>query len=325
MAYSKPGHGIDAEESTVCFAFFEPRHESKWNGPEVGVDDDNLTASSPGPSQREGPGDEATVELSKFIQEGELKRQTIEVHKKFGNLVSYTGKSLSERYEVGELKTQIQQIAPNEVTKELMDATTHDEMLCHLDEHWTWFNTGVLRRIIMKLGSDNDKKQLESYERKLTDYMKVRVRTLPNGIYGGKKCCHHGIPLFVKVDEEWGQFRVKDAAQMTKVIAGILGLSEDQLFLQTVDKGCVKLTFLILHTASLGDKLSSEQICALKKAKVIKLILDGKVIYNCNIKQRSRYAATITRHVRQTSTIAGKVESWGCIRINKTYSVYVPY
>ena len=318
--------GIDIEESAICFVIhpfpIEIRSESKWNNPEAKVGDGNITSSSPGPSQREGPGDEAVaVDFSRLFQEGELKRQTIEVHTKFGNLVSYTGKSLSERYEVDDLKAQIQQIAPNQVTKGLMDATTHDEMLCYLDEHWTWINTGILKRIIMKLGGDDDKKRLESYERKLTDYMKVRVHKLPKSIYGGEKCCRHGFQFIVKMDEEWGQFRVKDVAQTRKVIAGILGLPEDELFLLTVDKGCVKLTFQI-YSASLGERLSNQQIRALKKAKVIKLILDSKVIFDCNIKRRrSRYAATITRQILK----AGKVGSCGRMRVSKTYKLYAPY
>ena len=258
------------------------------------------------------------VDHSKFCQESDLKRKTIEIHTLFGSLVSCLVKSLSARYLVGDLKIQLQQLAPKQVTKEVMDATTHEEILCYLDDHWTWINTGILKSIVMELGDDNDKKQLEGYECKLAEYMNTRVCKLPRSIYGGEKR-HHGVIFIVKMDAEWGQYRVKDVAETKKIIADILKLPENQLFLRSVDNGCVKLTFQIPHH-SLDEKLSIEQIHALKIANVIKLVIEGKVIF---VKQRRqyRYASTITS---QIITKPGKLKC-GWMRVGKTHSFYMPY
>lgn len=262
--------------------------------------------------------------LSEFFLESDLKRQTYELHASFGRLVSNVTTSLSKLYGVNDLKFQIQQIAPCQATEEVMAATTHEEILCYLDQNWTWFNTGLFKRIVTRLGGDDDKKCLESYECKLIDYMKVRVCKLPSCIYGGEKCGHNGISFVVKMDEEWGQYRVKDVAHSRKVIATILELPEEQLFLRSVDKGCVKLTFQLPHehSESLLERLTNDQLHALKKAKIIKLIVGVKKIFDCNSRAWKRQQQGRCAAISGTASVkGGKVKLCRRRRVYKAYSV----
>ena len=211
---------------------------------------------------------------------GELKGETYDIQTKFGDLVDHLEKSLSRRFTLNEFKAQLR-LAPgvtNEMVEKIIQAKSHAEVLMHFDKHWSWFNSGFLKALILELGDENDKRQLENYNSLFVQYLERRVIQIPSGAYGDDKSqIHLGVRLVVKLDEEWDQYRLNDLVNTRRILANVLDLSEDKLFLLTVDDGCIQLTFRIPHM--LSHRLTTNQKLALCNAKVITMICGSKKIF----------------------------------------------
>lgn len=232
---------------------------------------------------------------------GELKEDTYDIQTKFGDLVDHLEKSLSRRYTLNEFKAQLRLATrvTNEMVEKIIQAKSHAEVLVHLDKHWSWFNSGFLKTLILELGDENDKRQLENYDRLFAKYLERRVLEIPAGAYGEDKSqTHLGKRLVVKLDEEWDHYQLNDLVNTRRILANVLGLSEDHLFLLTVDDGCIQLTFRIPYT--LSHRLTTDQKLALCDAKVITMICGSKKIFRrpkCHKTLKEKKSKSIWSHL----------------------------
>ena len=207
---------------------------------------------------------------------GELKEDTYDIQTKFGDLVDHFEKSISRRYTLNEFKTQLRLgVRASEMAEKIIQAKSHAEVLMHFDTQWSWFNSGFLKVLVLELGDENDKRQLENYDSLFAKYLKRRVFEIPPGAYGEDKHC--GVRLIVKLDEEWDQYLLNDVMNTKRILANVLGMSEYHLFLLTVDDGCIQLTFRIPHM--LSHRLTTDQKLGLCEAKVITMICGSKTIF----------------------------------------------
>ena len=77
--------------------------------------------------------------------------------------------------------------------------------------------------------------------------------------------------LTVKIDPEWDNITVEQLEDVILTLKRILNVRRRALYLRSVEKGCVKLTFLIPAFVAKVFPLSSEQEAALFQNGVIRL------------------------------------------------------
>ena len=235
------------------------------------------------------------VSIMNSQKAGELKEDTYDIQTKFGDLVDQFEKSVSRRYTLNEFKAQLRlgSRVNNEMTEKIIQAKSHAEVLMHFDTQWSWFNSGFLKALVLELGDENDKRQLENYDSLFARYLKRRVFEIPPGAYGEDKLC--GVRLIVKLDEEGDQYQLNDLVNTRRILADVLGMSEDHLFLLTVDNGCIQLTFRIPYT--LSHRLTTDQKLALCEAKVITVICGSKTIFRRQKERKARSTCIWSHYV----------------------------
>jgi len=137
-------------------------------------------------------------------------------------------------------------------------------------DHFSFFNYHIIEHIVSKLGTDQDKAELQNYKEEFDRYSKRRVyECLPD--FGPVSEADH-VDLVVKVDSVYEQFTVEAVENFLCRLSGILGVSHSALRLCQVEKGCFHLMFQVpLFVQQEIFPLSSGQKRALVEEGVIQL------------------------------------------------------
>ena len=205
---------------------------------------------------------------------------------KFSALVTATGNSVEKQTTVGKFATSILALgaydpAPEERDRSLLDehrkeirsAETISEIFIILSAYWNYLSYEILKHIIGRFGTSDDKKGLETYNEDLENFCKRRIfELLENG--GGtddmqkQKQAKFVVKLDVRED-----ITCKEVFQIRLRIAKILCVNLAAFIISHVDVGCVQLTFLIpKFVAQEIFPLSDKQTSTLSKdASVIRL------------------------------------------------------
>ena len=126
--------------------------------------------------------------------------------------------------------------------EELKRATTVDGVFIALIPHMSFFNYGILKHLIEKLGSENDKKLLAEYISEFSTFCQQRVfevSPLRVGVSGTKKCkVKKFAVLLTKHDNKATLMDVDIAAEK---FANLLGLKRSALNVEVIDSGSVLL------------------------------------------------------------------------------------
>ena len=102
----------------------------------------------------------------------------------------------------------------------------------------------MFKHIVNGLGTNQDKVELQNYERDFDEYSKRRVYECPPE-YGSKSDAEH-VDLVVKVDYVFEEFTVKELMKFQYRLGQIFCVSpQSVLRLCRVEEGCLQLIFQV--------------------------------------------------------------------------------
>ena len=221
-------------------------------------------------------------------QEGLRIRLCVEsedIVRKFGHLHSRVYESLCERnVPVDKLVTHLlslgafdhvhkesQKPALQTFFQELRNARSIEDVLYIIRNCISFFNYHVIEHIVNELGTDQDRTELQNYEREFDEYSKRRIYECPP-VYGPMSDADHA-HLVVKVDSVFEEFTVKELKKFQYRLGRTLHVSSQSvLHLCRVQEGCLQLIFQVpLFVQQEIFPLSTEQESALAAEGVIRL------------------------------------------------------
>ena len=221
-------------------------------------------------------------------QEGLSIRLCVEsedIVRKFGHLHSRVYESLCERnIPVDKLVTHLlslgafdpvhkesQKPALQTFFQELRNAKSIEDVLYIIRDCISFFNYHVIEHIVNELGTDQDRTELQNYEREFDEYSKRRIYECPP-VYGPMSDADHA-DLVVKVDSVFEEFTVKELKKFQYRLGRTLHVSSQSvLHLCRVEEGCLQLIFQVpLFVQQEIFPLSTEQESALAAEGVIRL------------------------------------------------------
>ena len=209
-----------------------------------------------------------------------------EIVRKFWHLHSRVYESLCERkVSVEKLVTHLlslhafdpvykdsQKPALQAFFQDLQNAGSIERVLYIIKDYVSFFNYHVIEHIVNELGTDQDKVELQNYEKEFDQYSKRRVYECPP-LYGSKSDADH-VNLVLKVDSVYEEYTVKELKRFEYRLSRIFCISpQSVLHLYRVEEGCLQLIFPV--PSFVQQKifpLLSEQEEALVAEGVIKLI-----------------------------------------------------
>ena len=155
--------------------------------------------------------------------------------------------------------------------QELQNAGSVEKVLFIIRDYISFFNYHVIEHIVDGLGTDQDRVELQNYEREFDEYSKRRVYECPPE-YGSKSDAHHA-DLVVKLDSVFEEFTVKELKKFQYRLGRIFCVTpQSVLRLCRVEEGCLQLIFQVPSFVQQEIfPLSSEQESALAAEGVIRL------------------------------------------------------
>ena len=157
-------------------------------------------------------------------------------------------------------------------SQELRTAESIEDVLLVIEDYFSFFNYHVIEHIINKLGTDQDRMELQNYKKEFDEYSKRRIYECPP-VYGSMCKTNHA-ELVIKLDSMYEKFTVKELKKFEYRLSRIFCVSpQSVLRLCRVEEGCVQLIFQIPSSVQQEIfPLSSEQESALAAEGVIRLI-----------------------------------------------------
>ena len=154
--------------------------------------------------------------------------------------------------------------------EELISASSTVEIFVKIRDYLSFFNIGVIEHVIAELGTDKDRANLDAYKLNLDEYCKHLVFECPP-LYGTPGRSDH-TRVVVKLDVNLEKYTLNELREFRSRLTKILHLTEHALQLESVEKGCVELTFQL--ASRLKEQifpLSLEQEAALQHEKIVML------------------------------------------------------
>jgi len=190
--------------------------------------------------------------------QSKLLKDSDGVISEFSDLIHYTITSTASRVSVLKLRTRLSCLGSYRPTHdpvpllrnhldEIKRAEDVEEVFCVLDDYYSFFNYGVIEKIIGWFGTPEDKNRLDTYTEHFKRFCKRRTFECPSDIFGhiadkGKTS------LVVKVEESWDPTdgcSLENVLRLRNSIAEILEVESETLYLCRIDKGCVELLFQV--------------------------------------------------------------------------------
>ena len=107
--------------------------------------------------------------------------------------------------------------------QELQSAGSIEKVLLIIKDYFSFFNYRVIEHIVDGLGTDQDRVELQNYEKEFDEYSKRRVYECPPE-YGSKSTADHA-DIVMKVDSVHENFTVKELKKFQYRLSGILHVS----------------------------------------------------------------------------------------------------
>ena len=215
-----------------------------------------------------------------------LYAESVEMMDKFQDLFSATTLSLKQRKTtVMELLCNLVGLGPlppaykgldlpefSQQLPKLMQSKTIDEAMLVIGTYCSFFNFRMIVHIINKLGTRQDRKNLEKYREEFDKYAERHMFECPAEVGAVSEGLAN---MFVKLDETFNSCTVRGLDLFVENLRKTLKISTGAVFKLThVTPGCLKLTFQLPYSL-LQDifPLSSEQEAALNGMGVVNLWL----------------------------------------------------
>ena len=198
----------------------------------------------------------------KFLLECRLFEDSSNITSKFSDLIHYTIVSLKANpgVTVTILSARLANLGaykPVRAHKPLLrdrlevitNCTTIDEVFLILPEYYSFFNYGIIQRIITWFPTPDDERRLEEYTADFKVYCKRRTFECPSDIFG--HICEGKSAIVVKTEDNWDPYEKIQGKvlgwvlQLQNALAKILQVETETLNLCQIDKGCVELLFTV--------------------------------------------------------------------------------
>ena len=218
-----------------------------------------------------------------------LLKDSDDIISEFGDLIHHTITSTASRISVTKLRTRLSSLGSYRPTRnpvpllrnhldKIEKAGDVDEVFCVLDAYYSFFNYGVIEKIIGWFGTPKDKERLEAYTEHFKRFCKRRTFECPSHVFG------HAVDkgksnLVVKVEESWDPTdgcSLESVLRLRNSLSEILEVESETLYLLQIDKGCVELLFQVPSFVEEDIfPLSMEQERSLASTGVSKLTCGG--------------------------------------------------
>jgi len=188
-----------------------------------------------------------------------LSRDVRDIEKEYSNLIHATIVSM-EAIEVSvmELSTRLNTLGSLTSTRspmplllnqldEINQAENIEKVFHILRDYHSFFNYGVIERVISWFGTEDDKKRLEAYREHFERFCKRRTFECPSDIFG--HCVDKGKSnLVVKVQgamdpNNW--YSLENVVNLRITLGDILKVEPETFYLYRIDNGCVELMFQV--------------------------------------------------------------------------------
>jgi hypothetical protein len=162
---------------------------------------------------------------------------------------------------------------------ECRHARNLDDLFAELLPHMSFFNFEIPRLIVQHLEGDLIG-EVAKYEGHFESYCKNRISG-PHPVVFANEAQNDAQVMekfFVKLDVEWDGMPIEDMKRFQCKLGSILNIRHEKLLLQSVQKGCVLLTFLT-HRSLLvmlkNNGLTDDQVRQLHETQVLSIELAG--------------------------------------------------
>ena len=174
-----------------------------------------------------------------------------------------------------------QPILKHELSKLRAEAgTSIDDIQYVVLKYSSFFNYHIVEQIIKTLGTQEDKTELEKYERVFMEYAERKVVECPTQVALIDDI--NQAMIFVKLDDSYDKCTVSHLKLFVGKLSEVLNLRDGVLQLVTVKSGCFELTFQVpLFVQQATFPLSLEQEKSLAQLGVLKLC-SGSYTYSCS-------------------------------------------
>ena len=190
--------------------------------------------------------------------QSKLLKDSDDIISEFSDLIHYTINSIvAIRVSVLKLHNRLSNLGAYRPTRdpvpllrnqlnEIKRAEDVEEVFSILDDYYSFFNYGIIEKIIGWFGTQEDKERLETYTDHFKRFCKRRTFECPSNIFG--RAVNEGkTNLVVKVEESWDprDGSVESVLRLCNSLAEILEVESETLYLWRIDKGCVELLFQV--------------------------------------------------------------------------------
>ena len=195
---------------------------------------------------------------ARIALESKLLKDSDNIMSKFGDLIHHTVNSIVTSVSVKELRIRLSSLGAYRPTRKPVPLLRHqlDEIeraedvpsvFCILDKYYSFFNYGIIEKLIGWFGTPEDKERLETYTENFKRFCKRRIFECPPDIFG------HTVDkgktnLVMKVEESWDPREgcsLENVIRLCNSLAEILEVEPETLYLCRIDKGCVELLFQV--------------------------------------------------------------------------------
>ena len=155
-------------------------------------------------------------------------------------------------------------------TDQLQQAQTLDDLFRIFPHYMSCYDISLLEDLIHMFGDEADRRRLEVYKGKLSEYMHSRSVEAPEDLDFGSFLKMRRKVMLLKVDKEWDATPMRQVDRIHRRVAAILSVDRRDLFLCSVRRGCILLKFLVTRcVAREVFPLSSYQREALREGRVM--------------------------------------------------------
>ena len=200
--------------------------------------------------------------------EWELANDTGKIELAFVGLVDDTSKSFAQKVKVDKVVLWLKQLGVTKPLKktsmslsETMEVNDMDQLFTNISKYWSWYNYGLLEKLIKTFGDKEDETKLKKYLDKFTSFLKERLPKSQDSFSFGTRCRRGQKRLLIKVDEYW-DIPLEQIRELHHKIAEILQVSPHVLYFSSVSKGCICLEFLVPESMAIP-------LCALQKEALV--------------------------------------------------------
>ena len=149
------------------------------------------------------------------------------------------------------------------------EPTTFAEVKLFIKRNSTFYDYQLIKYMIKLVGTDEDKAQLEQYEKTFSAYAKRRVYECPSVFSNSDDTKSE---LHVKLDSKYDKCKLEELKDFQYRLCSILRISVYVCRLKSIEKGCLLVIFAIpSHIKRITFPLSSEQEKALFVQGVLQL------------------------------------------------------